>query len=237
MTDPRPRLLITAAPRQPRGAVLALHGGQEDSQAAVHRTQLAVLRLIPVARAVAKRGDRQVAVVRLLYRYRGWNDAPHPALDDARWALAECRDRFGADAPISIIGHSMGGRIALRLAGEPNVRGVVGMAPWLPEHEPRADVAGRRLLLLHGTADRTTDPAGSAAFVADAEATAKSVSLLRLPGEGHPLLRHRALVDGLAAAFALHALDETDSRPGRTEEAQISNLLQKTLTGEVHLSL
>lgn len=237
MTDPRPRLRLTAAPREPRGAVLVLHGGQEHSEGAVHRTQLAVLRLVPVARAVAKRAERQVAVVRLLYRYRGWNDSPHPALEDARWALAQCRDRFGADVPISIIGHSMGGRVALRMAGEPNVRGVVGLAAWLPEHEPRADVTGRRLLLLHGTADRTTEPAGSEAFVADVQAMAQSVSLLRLPGEGHALLRHRALVDGLAAAFALHALDETDPRPGRTEDAHISNLLQKALTGEVHLSL
>ncbi len=191
--------------------------------------------MVPIARAVRRRADRRVVVARLLYRYRGWNAPQHPALQDARWALAECRNRFGADVPISVIGHSMGGRVALRIAGEPNVRSVVALAAWLPEQEPRPQMSGRRFLLVHGTADRTTDPGGSARLVAAAQAVAESVSYLRLPGEGHALLRHRGLVDGLAAAFALATLDSAALHAGRTEPAQISNLLRKALAGEVHL--
>lgn len=57
--------------------------------------------------------------------------------------------RFGA-TPVVMLGHSLGGRAAVRSAGAAGVRGVVALAPWLPEDEPVDQLAGRALAILHG---------------------------------------------------------------------------------------
>ena len=43
-------------------------------------------------------------------------------------------------------------------AGHASVRGVVALAPWLPGPEPVEQLAGRDLVVLHGTRDLTTSP-------------------------------------------------------------------------------
>ncbi|WP_420712490.1 alpha/beta hydrolase, partial [Streptomyces sp. SPB78] len=65
------------------------------------------------------------------------------------------------DRPVVLLGHSMGGRAALRAAGHPTVRGIVALAPWCPEGEPVAQLAGRELVILHGDQDRVTSPDAS----------------------------------------------------------------------------
>lgn len=66
----------------------------------------------------------------------GWNDpqAPSP-VPDARQVLARLPELVG-DVPVVLLGHSMGARTAVAVADDPRVLGVVGLAPWLPEHEP-----------------------------------------------------------------------------------------------------
>ena len=66
------RLLVTSTPDYPSSAVLVLHGGSADSTMKVAPLSLAVLRLIPVARAVAT-GVPTAAVYRLRFSVRGWN--------------------------------------------------------------------------------------------------------------------------------------------------------------------
>ena len=39
----------------------------------------------------------------------------------------------------------------MRVADYESVRGVVGLAPWLPDSEPADHLRGRRLLVAHGT--------------------------------------------------------------------------------------
>lgn len=74
---------------------------------------------VPVAHAVHRATRTVDAEVRLLrYRYRGWNRAEASPVSDAIWALAQIRvERPGL--PIVLVGHSMGGRAALRVAGDP----------------------------------------------------------------------------------------------------------------------
>ncbi|MGI8665584.1 MAG: alpha/beta hydrolase [Jatrophihabitans sp.] len=205
MTELQPHLHVHTGRRPAEAVVLVLHGGREVNADPVSARQLAVLRLIPFARRIAHRGNGRVAVARLRYRTRGWNaggDAtPAPVLD-AQWALDQLSERFG-ELPFGIVGHSMGGRTALRVGGHRQVRGVVGLAPWLPAGEPVRQLLGRQVLLMHGTADRMTDPRGSASFADRLEEAGGTVSLARIDGGRHAMLRRAGLWHELAAQFVL----------------------------------
>ena len=124
----------------------------------------AVLRMIPLALAIRHglRGSG-IAVSRPRYRVRGWNGELASPVQDLRAVIDETVARFGA-IPVVLIGHSMGARAAFRVAGHPAVTAVAGLAPWLPPAEPVEQLAGRRVLLAHGTADRITSPAETWAY-------------------------------------------------------------------------
>lgn len=232
-----PRLIATAAPEQPEGIVLVLHGGREDDHTPARTRQLAVLRMAPIARRVAAAGRGRLAVVRVLNVVRGWNGLDAAPVEDTHWALEQCRERFG-DLPVGLIGHSMGGRAAMRCAGAPNVRSVVGLAPWLPPGEPTAQLHGRRVLIVHGSADRMTSPDASAAFARSLAAVAEQITYVDVAGEHHAMLRRRATFDGLAAAFITGTLLGPDAaRSGRrTETGPLTNLSRQALAGQHQLS-
>lgn len=191
--------------------VLVLHGGRQQSTAPTAWHQPAVLRPLFLAQAVARyRGGQQegsgggrrggwaarLAVFRLRYAVRGWNasrcSSTEPApVQDARWALRRITETHPG-LPIGLLGYSMGGRAALRLSGEPGVRSLVTLAAWV-EH---ADLAtwqpnpGLSVLLLHGAADRVTDPRGSVLAGARLRDLGAQTEVEVLPGEGHDMLRH-----------------------------------------------
>src|SRR5689334_24365947 len=48
--------------------------------------------------------------------------------------LFRSRRRYG-DVPVVLLGHSMGGRVAVNVADEPTVHDLVLLAPWLPAVE------------------------------------------------------------------------------------------------------
>jgi dienelactone hydrolase len=52
-----------------------------------------------------------------------------------------------------MLGFSMGGSVSVRLAAEPSVRVVVGLAPWLPEQVDLSPLEGKRLAIVHGSLD------------------------------------------------------------------------------------
>ncbi len=56
-----------------------------------------------------------------------------------------------------VVGHSMGGRVALHLSTEPDVVGVAALAPWV-ESDVRQPRPGVAVLLMHGSSDHVTDP-------------------------------------------------------------------------------
>jgi dienelactone hydrolase len=89
-----------------------------------------------------------LAFLEVKYRTRSWNRLEECA-DDARRAL----ERAG-DVPVALFGFSMGGAVAALVARDPRVRGVVTLAPWLPDRLPVDALAGRRLSVVHGTLDR-----------------------------------------------------------------------------------
>jgi alpha-beta hydrolase superfamily lysophospholipase len=195
MPVPTPRLDVTGPRAGASAVVLVLHGGQADSPRPAGRG-LAYLRMVPFGWAARGPGR---AVWLLRYRVRGWNE---PALDpvrDALWALGEARRRHPG-APIVLVGHSMGGRAALRLAGEPDVAGVCALAPWVEDGEP-APRPGAEVLIAHGDRDRVTDPVKSAAYAARTGA-----SFVPVPGESHALLRHPIRWQRLVSGFVTTVL-------------------------------
>jgi alpha-beta hydrolase superfamily lysophospholipase len=199
-----PRLIDVSVPSRPDGVVLVLHGGAaRRGTMRVSPAQLSVLRMIPIARRIARAGSGRLAVLRLLNSRRGW-DASHTPVDDVRWALEQARSRFG-DVPVCLVGHSLGGRAALLAVGAPGVRGAVALAPWVYPSDMPAGLGGQRILIVHGTADRVASPARSAAL-AERLRTRADVRYVGVEGAKHAMLGHHAEFSRPAAEFAVETL-------------------------------
>lgn len=212
MTPSLPRL----DPASPRGdgsagVVLLLHGGRPKGRDTADGLRLPHLRMVPFGRAVARAGaDRGVDVELLRYRYRGWNEPDLDPVKDARWALDEIRYRHG-DVPVVLVGHSMGGRAALRVGDDPSVVGIVGLAPWIERGEPWGHLGthdegghtGPYVLIAHGDRERMTDPGLSLWFAQRLATVTDRVARFDVLGDGHTMLRRAAEWHGLVSRFAL----------------------------------
>jgi hypothetical protein len=95
----------------------------------------------------------------------------------------------------------MGARAALRVAGHPAVIAVAGLAPWVPAGEPVDQLAGRRVLLAHGTADTITSPADTWAYAERARPVC-DLTVVEVSRGDHPMVRRAGLWHALAAEFA-----------------------------------
>ncbi|CAN5561640.1 alpha/beta hydrolase [soil metagenome] len=198
------RLVETSAPTDPAGIVLVLHGGAARREVRrVSPTQLSVLRMLPVAGRIARAGRGRLAVFRLLNSSRGWDEGHNP-VDDVGWALAQLRERFG-NAPIALVGHSLGGRAAILAGDQPGVRAVVALAPWVYADDGRRDLYGRSVLVVHGDQDRIASPARSRGVADDLRRTTE-VTYVSVPGGKHAMLAHHRAFDGAAADFVAAAL-------------------------------
>ncbi|MGI8418065.1 MAG: alpha/beta fold hydrolase [Nakamurella sp.] len=192
-------------------AVLVLHGGDEEPNTRRIRPWWPpVLRMWGLLPALLRLPARPACYL-LRHPVRGWNGG-HGPIRDARWALAVLRERHPG-RPIAVLGHSMGGRVAAMLAAEPDVGGFVGLAPWLPFGEPIPDLAGRRVMLIHGSADRSIPPAQTRQWAERATADldrrglpSAGVSYLQIRGGGHTMLRRFTQWHLLAAAGANEVL-------------------------------
>jgi pimeloyl-ACP methyl ester carboxylesterase len=201
MVELRPRLVTTTAPASPDGAVLLLHGGAaRRGTMRVSPTQLSVLRMVPIAARVALAARGRLVVQRLLNSRRGW-DAHHTPVRDVEWALAQLADRYGADLPVCLVGHSLGGRAALLAGGSPAVRSVVALAPWLYPREEQVGLRGKQVLFVHGDGDRVASPSRSAGLARDLERAA-DVGYVTVCGGSHAMLRRHSVFDGAAADYA-----------------------------------
>jgi alpha-beta hydrolase superfamily lysophospholipase len=162
--------------------------------------------MLPFAWDITRRvRPRGVAVWQVHYRYRGWNGAEASPVADTRWALTEARRRYG-DVPVVLLGHSMGGRVAVNVADEPTVRNLVLLAPWLPAGEAVDAVRRRRVLILHGDRDRTTRLTDSEAWALRAARVEADVEVHRIEGGDHAMLRRVHTWQTLAAQNVVRAL-------------------------------
>ena len=217
--DARAVLSMAKASGETRGVVLVLHGGRSNSFESVRGRHLSPARMLPFARALHSGGARDgLAVWTLRNRYRGWNGKDMSPVQDARWALAHI-GREHPGVPVYLLGHSMGGLTALCVADHPQVEAVVALAPWLDAQTPVERVAGRRILIVHGTNDRWTSPANSLAYARRADGVAESVDYVALKGAGHFMFRRVGLWNSLANGFILDAFAAGSGRDLRNSSA------------------
>ncbi|MFJ3306274.1 alpha/beta hydrolase [Streptomyces sp. NPDC086549] len=187
---PGAALVPRRTPGATRAAVLFLHGGRADSRAPSRPWHPAAVRMKPFVRAVATLlPDEGVLLGEVRYRLRGWNGSDADALRDARRALEELVLLVG-DVPVVLVGHSMGGRAALRAAAAPQVRGVLALAPWCPDGEPVSHLRDKDVVILHGDRDRVTDPRASESFARQAREAGARADAVMVPGGDHAMLRH-----------------------------------------------
>ncbi|HEX6344659.1 alpha/beta hydrolase [Umezawaea sp.] len=201
-----PQVDVLAASADVRAVALVLHGGRSRGHGRVTRYQLAVLRMLPFGRALHAAGRRRGLEVRMLrYRVRGWNAPDLDPVRDARWALAEV-EREHPGVPVVLVGHSMGGRTALRVADHPAVVAVCALAPWIEPGEPFRQLAGRSLLIAHGDRERMTDPAASYRYAVLAKTVADRVARFSVQGDGHAMLKRARDWTRLVVDFVLGEL-------------------------------
>lgn len=193
------------------GTVVFLHGGKEHGRRPVGRFDLPVLRIKLFERAI---GDalraRGLGIESPRYSQQGWNDSGERVTGDVRRVL----DAMDPDHRVVLVGHSMGGRIAVALGDHRAVAGIVGLAPWLPKGEPLPDLAGRIVRVAHGTSDRVTFARSSAVAVQRMEAAGVDARFTAVRGERHALLVKAAWWN----RFVLDSVDEVLGRPASLDE-------------------
>ena len=116
---------------------MVAHGGEEVSTEPTRATQLAVLRMVPIARAIRRAlPGGKILVLRPRFTVRGWNGAAASPVGDLLALLDGIRTRDGV--PVMLVGHSMGARAALRAAAHPSVCAVAALAPCQALPDSRA---------------------------------------------------------------------------------------------------
>ncbi|MEU9321430.1 alpha/beta hydrolase [Streptomyces sp. NPDC048295] len=195
-----------------------MHGGRADSLTPPPLLNLPRLRMRPFARTMnqdPRFSDVLVASVR--YRLRGWNGHRADPVQDARRALEELRNTAGP-LPVVLVGHSMGARAALRAADDPDVRGVVALAPWCPPGEPVGHLAGRTVMALHDQADRITSATETWNYLRRAHAAGAHVRGIRMPRGHHAMIYDACLWHRLTTACAATVLGLTPPPGGGQSE-------------------
>lgn len=229
----RPVLNVLAASGPTRAVALVLHGGKAHSREPVEARHLSPARMVPFARHLHRAGRKHgLAVWSLRNSVRGWNGNDMSPLQDAKWALQQIGESHPG-VPVFLVGHSMGGLTAVCAADHPQVEAVVALAPWLSPETPAERVAGRKVLIVHGTTDHMTSPRQSLAFARRASANAASMQYVSLKGVGHFMLRKVRIWHILATGFVIQAFAESTGAPVRPARA-FGQLLPE---GSVHVTL
>ncbi len=202
------RFLRVVEPRSPAAAVVVvLHGGHVRTTRRAGPLALAAVRMYPFAIGLARKG---VAVAFVRYGAAGWNDGAREA--DGRAAIDDVRARWPG-VPIVLLGHSMGARVALRVADSSAVVGVVALAPWVPPGEPVSQLEGRHVVIVQGDHDRSTPPTESARYAAEAAPCARTLERLIIHGGEHKLLRHAVRWQRVAQQAVLALAGVTSRTP------------------------
>jgi dienelactone hydrolase len=166
-------------------AVICMNGGRAAAVEGTWSTSLEWL----VARVAPRFPQLRFAEVK--YRVKSWNHFDS-CLEDARSAI----ERVDAERTL-LLGFSMGGAVAISVAGDPRVDGVLGLAPWIPDRLSVEPLRGRRLDVIHGSLDRAF-PGIPGVSPANSRAGFERAQALGVPGT-------YTLIRGALHAIALRA--------------------------------
>jgi dienelactone hydrolase len=166
-------------------AVICMNGGRAAAVEGPWSTSLEWL----VARVAPRFPQLRFAEVK--YRVKSWNHFDS-CLEDARSAI----ERVDAERTL-LLGFSMGGAVAISVAGDPRVEGVLGLAPWIPDRLSVEPLRGRRLDVIHGSLDRAF-PGIPGVSPANSRAGFERAQALGVPGT-------YTLIRGALHAIALRA--------------------------------
>lgn len=229
-----PVLTIRPATGQTLGVALVLHGGRAKGYQRVRARHLSPSRMIPFARLIHRQGAASgMAVWSLRNRVRGWNGAERTPMQDARWALEKIKEAHPA-LPIYLVGHSMGGSVALGVADDPQVDAVVSLAPWVDDNSPTDILAGRRVLIMHGERDRWTSAADSLRYARRAVGVVSQMHYVGLRGVGHFMFTRLHIWHGLTASFILRAFGD---RTGAQLRPEVTSMADRLYAAEYELPL
>jgi dienelactone hydrolase len=184
-----PALEQRAAQGETRGIALFCHGGAAAGLEPPRERALSLVRMRAFEHFVhAAAADRGIATALVRYRVVGWNGEAADAFEDVRWAVGLLREEHGTDVPIVLVGHSMGGRAALRAGAEQSVTAVCALAPWTPPGEPVMSVRDQTVAILHGRGDRWVPAKLSADYAVRARRAGARVARFTIAG-GHTMVR------------------------------------------------
>ncbi len=196
-------------PGAAHAAVLLLHGGCAHASEPPPGICLPGLRMRPFAAAILRATPRdRVLVGRVRYRQRGRNGNRPDPVGDTRRALRELRALAGP-LHLVLVGHSTGARAALRAADDPQVRGVIALAPWCPPGEPVGHLRDRHVIALHDERDRVTRAVDTWSCLARADAAGARVLGINMPHGGHAMLGTARDWHRITTAFATALLGLT----------------------------
>lgn len=183
-----------------RLGVLVLPGGTDYSYKPFSPLQNSALRMYPFTWSLKARFGSAVDVEQVRYRVYGWNGGQASPMWHARAALDSVARR-NPGAPIAVIGHSMGGRVAAQLGGDRRVLGVLGLAPWWQFADWREIHGGAKVLALHGSADTVTYARRTAKGIAELRDRGVDATYVEVPGGGHAMLDNIGTWQGSALGF------------------------------------
>lgn len=177
------------------GVVLLLPGASRFSPGPVR----------PLARALARTGGRDGLVAHTVAHGAGSRE------EAARWAADEAVRLYG-DVPVCLAGYSAGGGGGAAGGGARGRQLGSGArslfngsrAGGLPE--PVKQLAGRHVLIVHGTNDARSDPEASFLLAARAKKANRSTCRFEVHSDGHGLRDHQAEVVALCVDFVLGSM-------------------------------
>lgn len=125
-------------------AVVCVNGGSSAERPGTWSATLEWL-----VRALAPRFP-ELLFVEVRYRVRSWQRLA-ACMEDCRAAVDLAAAR-GAER-VLLLGFSMGGAVAIGVAGHAAVERVLGLAPWIPDRIDGSTLEGKRLDVIHGRLD------------------------------------------------------------------------------------